>query len=201
MLCLRQLAPVGLEPIDLTLGDGDCLTVTGPSGSGKTVFLRAIADLDLNGGDAETASLVRSKVEAPTWRASVAYVPAESGWWADEVGSHMPEGDAEPLLASVGLELSCLEWTVSRLSTGERQRLALVRALISKPDVLLLDEPTSALDADSTALVEQVIKDHQARGATVVLVTHDAEQRRRFSVRHAHIDHGRLEMQDDEVGA
>lgn len=200
MLRLRQLAPAGLEPVDLTLDDGACLTVSGPSGSGKTIFLRAIADLDLNGGEAETASLVRSNVEASTWRTSVAYVPAESGWWADSVGPHMPEGDPAPLLESVGLDLSCLEWTVSRLSTGERQRLALVRALMSNPNVLLLDEPTSALDADSTAQVEQLIKDHQVRGATVVLVTHDAEQRRRFPGCYAHIDHGRLEIQDEEVG-
>jgi ABC-type multidrug transport system ATPase subunit len=201
MLRLRQLAPLGLEPIDLTLGDGACLTVSGPSGSGKTIFLRAIADLDLNGGEAETANLVRSHVEASTWRASVAYVPAESGWWADGVGSHMPEGDPKPLLESVGLDLSCLDWTVSRLSTGERQRLALVRALISNPGVLLLDEPTSALDAESTAQVEQLIKDHQARGATVVLVTHDVEQRLRFSGHHAHIEHGRFEFQDEDVAA
>lgn len=113
MLRLKQLAPMGLEPVDLTLEDGDCMTITGPSGSGKTLFLRAIADLDRNDGDAETNRLVRSQVEAPVWRKSVAYVPAESGWWADTVRPHLADGSPNPLLDLLGLDRACLDWQIA----------------------------------------------------------------------------------------
>ncbi|MGC1301551.1 MAG: ABC transporter ATP-binding protein, partial [Caulobacteraceae bacterium] len=62
---------------------------------------------------------------------------------------------------------------VARLSTGERQRLALVRALVLDPPLLLLDEPTGALDQDSTHKVEVVLRDLLGTGGMVVLVTHD----------------------------
>lgn len=201
MLRLKQLAPAGLEPVDLTLEDGACLTISGPSGAGKTVFLRAIADLDSNSGDAETRSLVRSQVEAPAWRRAVAYVPAESGWWADTVRPHMTGETTTDLLHAVGLDQDCLDWQISRLSTGERQRLALVRVLQNTPEVLLLDEPTSALDAESTAVVEALISDYQSRGATVIMVTHDAEQQRRLSSLSARIDNGRVEFGQGEAGS
>lgn len=190
MLRLHRLAPRGLKPIDLDLKDGNCLCVTGPSGSGKTVFLRAIADLDVNGGEAETAGVVRSQVSAPEWRKTVAYVPAESGWWADCVGPHFPNGDPDALLQALGLGLNCLEWEVTRLSTGERQRLALARAIILKPQVLLLDEPTSALDEKATAAVEDVLKNDLAAGTTIILVTHDIAQISRLGGLHAVVNQG-----------
>jgi len=194
MLRLHHLEPFGLAPVELELEDGACLCVTGPSGSGKTILLRAIADLDLNDGDAATENLLRSQVTAPDWRRAVAYVPAESGWWGDVVGPHMPSGDVVTLLSDIGLDTSCLDWEVARLSTGERQRLALVRALLTGPEVLLLDEPTSALDDEATELVERVIKHRLSAGTTVVLVTHDPAQIERLGAQHAVVDQGRVEL-------
>jgi len=110
VLGLKQLTPLGLAPVDLTLDDGACLTISGPSGAGKSLLLRAIVDLDRNCGDAETGSVTRSQVAAPDWRKAVAYVPAESGWWADRVSAHMPKGDPGPLLDVLGLDRSCLDW-------------------------------------------------------------------------------------------
>lgn len=198
MLRLHSLAPFGLAPLELELEDGACLCVTGPSGSGKSLLLRAIADLDLNDGDAATETLLRSQVSAPEWRAAVAYIPAESGWWADVVGMHMPthvpKAKVETLLGDVGLDPICLDWEVARLSTGEKQRLALVRAVLGEPDVLLLDEPTSALDDDATACVERVLKHCLSAGTTLVLVTHEPAQIERLSARHAVVDQGRVDV-------
>ena len=197
MLRLQQLEPLGLAPVSLELDDGACLCVSGPYGAGKTLLLRAIADLDRNEGDAATGSLVRSEVSAPDWRKAVAYVPAESGWWADTVGPHMSAGDIVPLLTALGLEAACIEWEVARLSTGERQRLALVRALLREPEILLLDEPTSALDEEATAAVERVIADRIQDGVTVVIVTHDTAQIERMGGQHAIVDQGRVELFSD----
>lgn len=193
MLSLRNLKPRGLEQIDLTLDNGQCLAVAGPSGAGKTVLLRAIADLDDNTGDAATATMVRSQVAAPVWRKAVAYVPAESGWWADHVGDHMERTAAVALLDHVGLSAACLDWSVSRLSTGERQRLALVRALTHDPDVLLLDEPTSGLDDDTTEMVETLLAARKAAGTTIMIVTHDTDLAARLGDHHAHMENGRLD--------
>ncbi|MGB1875320.1 MAG: ABC transporter ATP-binding protein [Rhodospirillaceae bacterium] len=200
MLTLTQLVPRGLAPFDLTLQDGACLTVSGPSGAGKTVLLRAIADLDVNAGEARAGSLIRSQISAPVWRKNVAYVPADTGWWADHVHSHMPEGDPGPLLDAMDLDRACLSWPVAQLSTGERQRLALVRALLAEPEVLLLDEPTSALDVDATKAVERLITDYMSRGATVVIVTHDDEQAQRLGDQHLRVDGGKVEILSREAG-
>jgi ABC-type lipoprotein export system ATPase subunit len=73
---------------------------------------------------------------------------------------------------------------VLRLSTGERQRLALIRALAHAPKVLLADEPTGALDEAATAMVETTLREYLANGIAIVMVTHSPEQAARFGNRH-----------------
>jgi energy-coupling factor transporter ATP-binding protein EcfA2 len=120
-------------------------------------------------------------MSAQAWREIVAYVPAESGWWSDHVGDHFPaDVETETLLAAVGMTGS-LAWEVARLSTGERQRLAIARALIRHPKVLLLDEPTASLDEDATRRVEAVIQSCCRSNMTVLVVTHDHRQAHRLA--------------------
>ncbi len=77
----------------------------------------------------------------------------------------------------------CHAWPIARLSTGERQRLGLVRALALEPRVLLLDEPTSGLDDAATEAVEGLIRARLAAGASALWVTHDAQQGRQLARR------------------
>jgi ABC-type phosphate transport system ATPase subunit len=81
---------------------------------------------------------------------------------------------------------------VSQLSTGERQRMALLRALIRKPAVLLLDEPTSALDRASTLAVEALLAEHAAAGTGLVVVSHNEQQAERIATRRAQMTAGLL---------
>ncbi len=104
------------------------------------------------------------------------------------------------VLSDFGLDPACLDWTVARLSTGEKQRLALVRALLAEPDVLLLDEPTSALDGEATAAVETVLKNKLAARATVVIVTHDGDQAMRLGARVAHVQDGCVSLDQERDG-
>lgn len=183
-------------PFDLTLARGACIGITGASGAGKSLFLRMIADLDPNEGEAELAGQLRSSMPAPAWRRQVVYVPAESGWWADRIGDHFEPARrtaAAALAQRLGLPDGILGEPVARLSSGERQRLALIRALSLNPPVLLLDEPTASLDADSIARVETVLGERLAGGAAMVLVTHDARQAGRLASQRFIMRAGRLE--------
>jgi ABC-type iron transport system FetAB ATPase subunit len=178
---LKQFEGPGLAPIDLNIAPGECVSLTGLSGSGKTRLLRAIADLDPHQGDALVAGHSMFAMPATDWRRQVGLLPAESHWWRDQVSEHFITTPIQ-LLAELGLDADCLGWQVSRISSGERQRLALARLLDRKPAVLLLDEPTANLDPDNTAHVEQLIlryaKEH---GAAILWVSHDPLQRKRIS--------------------
>lgn len=192
VLEIRELKTPLIGPIDLALEPGKCTAISGPSGAGKSLFLRAIADLDENSGTLTLNGTARAAMTAPDWRRQVAYVPAESGWWAERVEDHFDTAAGlDALLETVGLA-GALCWEVSRLSTGERQRLALVRALQTDPKVLLLDEPTSALDPSSVEKVETLLAAKLAEGCALLLVTHDPGQPDRFGARCLHMAAGRL---------
>ncbi|EAV45243.1 probable ATP-binding protein [Roseibium aggregatum IAM 12614] len=196
MLTIRELKTPLIGPIDLALHAGEAVAVSGPSGAGKSLFLRAIADLDESTGHVALDGTEREAMPAPEWRRKVAYVPAESGWWADRVLDHFTEtADLSSLLQQVGLA-DARSWEVARLSTGERQRLALVRALQAEPQVLLLDEPTSALDPPSVtlveALVEALLKQQLAAKRALLIVSHDPDQPGRLGARRFVMDKGCL---------
>jgi len=184
LLTVRGLAREGTVAPDFDLKAGEALAVMGPSGSGKTLFLRALADLDPAGGAIALRGADRNAVPGPDWRRRVTYVAAESGWWAERVAEHFGDWRAAAALARrLGLPEEAGEWPVARLSTGERQRLALVRALVQDPAVLLLDEPTSGLDSDAIGAVETLLGERLAGGTGLVFSTHDAAQAKRLARR------------------
>ena len=181
MLELIDISRPWLEPVSLKLDKGACGVIMGPSGSGKTLLARAIVDLDPNDGEVLWNGARRSHTPAPRWRRMIGYVPAETGWWADRVAAHFPvPAEAAPLVEATGLPAQALEWPVARLSSGEKQRLALARALQLSPEVLILDEPTSALDEASKEKVEALLMAQKKAGLTLLVITHDAAQARRL---------------------
>jgi putative ABC transport system ATP-binding protein len=193
MLSVRDLRRPGLVEASFELADGDCIAVRGPSGSGKTLLLRAIADLDPNEGSVTLDDRSRAETPAPEWRRLVCYVPAEPGWWAETVGAHFSDwSKARSLVDALELPFSSRDWPISRLSTGERQRFALIRALLLRPRVLLLDEPTSALDPGGAAAVESEVSKHLATGAGALWITHDIAQSNRVARRCLTVEQGRI---------
>jgi phosphate-transporting ATPase len=154
-------------------------------------LLRAVADLDPNEGEVSLDGRDRASIPAPEWRGQAVYLPADAGWWADRVGEHFPDhGPADAIITRLGLPEESLGWEIARLSTGERQRLALARALLLSPKALLLDEPTSGLDEDSTRLAEEELKSRLGEGCTILMVTHSREQARRMAARLLIIENG-----------
>ena len=175
-LRLDQLTPLKGAPVTLTVPGGCTLLVRGPSGAGKSLLLRAIADLDPNRGEAWLGDQRRSALPAHRWRRLVGYLPAESHWWADRVGDHHDHWPLE-ILGRLGFGPEVLDWELSRLSTGERQRLALARLLANRPQALLLDEPAANLDAANAARVTAVIEAQlQERRLPVLWVSHGEER-------------------------
>src|SRR3954465_10188820 len=197
MLKVCDLRTAILKPASFVLAMGECIAIRGPSGAGKTLLLRAIADLDPNQGLVTLDGCDRSTIAAPTWRRLVGYVPAEPGWWAETVGEHFVDRAAAAVfLNNLGFPDKTETWPVSRLSTGERLRLALVRALIIRPKVLLLDEPTASLDAASVTAVESLIAAERRAGLAVLWVTHDPSQARRIADRQLVMEAGCLRAEE-----
>lgn len=175
-------------PFSFEVAAGECVALSGPSGCGKTLLLRALADLDPSEGAVHLDGTERNEMPAPDWRRQVGWLPAEASWWAETVGEHFIRAGvppALPKLAALGFEEDVLEWRVDRLSTGEKQRLALFRLLLNEPKVLLLDEPTASLDVSNVSRVEAVISEYRSTtGAAVVWVSHYPEQIERVADRH-----------------
>ena len=182
-------------PFDVELAAGECLAITGPSGAGKSLFLRMVADLDPSQGEVFLEGVERRALPAPAWRRKVVYNAAEPGWWHERVADHFPGTELEAARAMaprLALAPALLDAPVLQLSTGERQRMALIRALALASPVLLLDEATGALDEDSTLLVEAVLRERLAAGVTIVMVTHSAAQAARLGSRHLRMEDRRL---------
>lgn len=180
MLRVERLQVGSLKPLTFEVAGGECLAVEGSSGTGKTLLLRALADLDAAQGRVVVDGQERNEVPGYEWRRRVRYCAAEPAWWTDTprgcLPASTPASKLDRLLRQLDLDPALLDRPVATLSTGERQRLALVRALLDEPSVLLLDEPTGALDPQSRALVEELIRFQMLSGRSVVLVSHDAAQ-------------------------
>lgn len=181
-------------PFTFDLATGECLVIQGPSGAGKSVLLRLIADLIPSQGSVYLDGIARETLPAAIWRKRVALVPAQVGWWCNTVKAHFALDELDrvrSLAAQLSLPVDAIERDIAHLSTGERQRFGLVRAMVANPDVFLLDEPTSALDPQTAIAVERLFRQQQERGAIVIWVTHDTAQALRVGNRIVHIARGR----------
>jgi putative ABC transport system ATP-binding protein len=119
---------------------------------------------------------------------------------ADAMSSSRPDSgkkrdeDIASALEKLGFEKDVLSWRIERLSTGEKQRLALFRLLLNKPKALLLDEPTAALDVPNVRKAEEMLDEYRrATGAAVLWISHDPEQIARVAGRHLRFAGGDLE--------
>lgn len=167
--------------------------LSGPSGSGKTLLLRAVADLQSHSGQCSVNGAFAHTMPPAAWRRQVGYLAAESAWWHDTVAPHFTHIDATQL-ADLGFAPEVMQWSVARLSTGERQRLALARLLSGQPKVLLLDEPTANLDATNAQAIEQLLARYRnSQRAALLWVAHDAGQLKRVAQRSGQLsNHGQF---------
>lgn len=186
-LAVKELGLPGFGPVSFAISDGTCTCISGASGAGKSRLLRAIADLDEHSGEVWLDDVPQEQFAPSEWRRRVGLLPPDSLWWHDKVADHFAATDGARL-AALSLDTSILEQPVARLSSGERQRLALLRLLANQPYVLLLDEPTANLDDSNAKRVERLIEHYRREtGAAVLWVSHDPAQAKRVSGRQLHM--------------
>lgn len=190
LLRIDNLQYLDFPAFNLELYAGETISISGPSGIGKSLLLRAIADLDPHSGHVFLNDVECGSYPPEQWRRSVGLLSAESQWWEDIVADHFPQNALHdhPLsswLESLRLNKTILSSQTSRLSSGEKQRLALIRLLLNHPKVLLLDEPTASLDASNTKHVETIISEYlQSENGGAIWISHDPEQAKRMATRH-----------------
>jgi putative ABC transport system ATP-binding protein len=192
-LTLQDVRVAHVGPVNLQVKAGEIVCVSGASGSGKSLLLRAIADLIPHTGMVMLDGQAASSIPAPHWRRQVGLLPAENYWWLDQIGGHFTACD-DVMLEALGFEVAVMGWQVANCSTGEKQRLALLRLLCRQPRCLLLDEPTASLDPDNIERVEHFLKDYITRSqAPVLWVSHARDQIQRVAQQHWIMRAGKLE--------
>lgn len=208
-LALRRGSRPILTGAALELRAGERASLCGPSGCGKTTLLRLLAGLEpADAGRVWCGGVLATdgpRIVLPPWRRGVQMVFQDLGLWpmrsarqhlldaARAAGRSDGVAAAQDLLDRLGLT-ACAERRPATLSGGEARRLALARALITRPTVLLLDEPFASLDPDARhagrALLEEVLR---LTEAAVLLVSHDPSDGAALGGRTWTLRNGRIE--------
>ncbi len=193
-------ATVALRGVDLELGAGSLTFLEGPNGAGKSTLLAVLGTV---------LRPTSGSVEYEPIGADVMEVRRHLGWVAHDSHCYrqltarenvelaaraqgMPSlGVWERVAPRVAAE-SLASRAVGALSRGQRQRIALARALVHNPSVLLLDEPWSGLDRASSELLERAVLEERDRGALVVVVSHEPGLADRLSARRVRLENGRV---------
>lgn len=199
-----------LDGVGLAVDRGEVVDISGPSGSGKTTLLRALALMQPGvSGELRLDARASSEIGSREWRTRVALVPQRPVMFAGDVrrnllepwtlkvraGATQPsDDDLRAALDRLGLDDIALDRGAEKLSVGQAARVALLRVVLTRPEVLLLDEPDAALDAVSAAQVAALTAQFATDGA-VVRVRHQRPDS--VAARRLRLVAGRLHEVDD----
>jgi cell division transport system ATP-binding protein len=198
-----------LRDLSLRVDKGDFVFLTGPSGAGKSTLLRMLLrqDIPTEGqlvvGGRDLATLTANQVQS--YRRSLGFVFQDFKLLPNktvlENVAFVPRVLGMPMTQQQRRTFQVLKWVGLQhrmnafpleLSGGEQQRIAIARALVNDPIVILADEPTGNLDPDLSLEIMNLFREINARGTTVIVATHDRELIRRVGRRALTLDHGRI---------
>jgi ABC-2 type transport system ATP-binding protein len=204
---LRRRRVNALRDVTFTMERGECVAILGPNGSGKSTLIRLLATLLLHdGGSARVFGhdvfadpravrrlVNRVSVEASFFKKmssseNLSYAARFYGMTPRETSSRIPE-----ILENVGFPVERKGEPMENLSRGMQQKVALARALLTSPVLLLLDEPTTGLDPRSKLEVQEFIREvRRAHDATILLCTHDLDEAEALADRTGILHRGEL---------
>ena len=204
---LRRRRVPALREVSFTIGRGECVAILGQNGSGKSTLVRLLSTLLLaDGGSAHVFGhdvfgdpravrrlVNRVSVEASFFKKmssteNLSYAARFYGLGPRETNARIPE-----ILARVGFPVDRSGESMENLSRGMQQKVALARALLTSPILLLLDEPTTGLDPRSKLEVQDFIREvRRVHDATVLLCTHDLAEAETLADRIGILDRGEL---------
>ncbi|WP_455468823.1 ABC transporter ATP-binding protein [Streptococcus salivarius] len=174
-----------ISSLTFEVNKGEILGFLGPSGSGKTTTINILTG-QLTPDQGQSSILGKSSTNLNEEDlANIGLITENSGYY-EKLSLYdnllffaklydVPQGDLDDLMKRVGL-YDRRKTLAEKLSTGMKQRMLLVRAIINKPQVLFLDEPTSGLDPSTSQSIYELIKELQSEGTTIFLTTHDMHE-------------------------
>lgn len=174
-----------ISSLTFDVNKGEILGFLGPSGSGKTTTINILTG-QLTPDQGQSSILGKSSTNLNEEDlANIGLITENSGYY-EKLSLYdnllffaklydVPQGDLDDLMKRVGL-YDRRKTLAEKLSTGMKQRMLLVRAIINKPQVLFLDEPTSGLDPSTSQSIHELIKELQSEGTTIFLTTHDMHE-------------------------
>jgi ABC-2 type transport system ATP-binding protein len=186
---------IAVEDLSLEVGQGEIFGLLGPNGAGKTTTLRMLAGLiSPSSGEAIVAGVPLVRERMNDVRGKVGFLTEAPGLWdrltvklnllvyARLYGVKNPERAVGDALGMFGLEDRAGS-LAAQLSKGMKQKVAIARALLHSPPVLLLDEPTSGLDPQTARFVRELVLTLRDKGHTIVISTHNLDEAERLSSR------------------
>ena len=198
-----------LRDLSITIDKGEFLFLTGPSGAGKSTFLKLLLreDLPSNGELTVMGRDLRTlkPAQVQSYRRGVGFVFQDfrlvPRFTVFENVAFVMRVLGLPMATQQRKTFQVLKWVglqhrmnayPEELSGGEQQRIAIARALVNDPQLVLADEPTGNLDPDLSLEIMNLFREVNARGTTVIVATHDRELIRRVGRRSVTLDHGQI---------
>ena len=174
-----------ISSLTFEVNKGEILGFLGPSGSGKTTTINILTG-QLKPDQGQSSILGKSSTNLNEEDLTNIGLITENSGYYEKLSLYdnllffskfydVPQGNLDDLMKRVGL-YDRRKTLAEKLSTGMKQRMLLVRAIINKPQVLFLDEPTSGLDPSTSKSIHELIKELQAEGTTIFLTTHDMHE-------------------------
>ena len=189
-----------LGPLDLTINKGDISLILGPNGSGKTTLLKSLHGImKLKSGSIKWSCSDNSSMkkqmfvfQTPIMLRRSVFENLTYPLLLRQVSKSKAHRLATEWVEKIGLK-EIMHISATRLSGGEKQKLALARALITEPEMLFLDEPSASLDGKTTVEIENLLTSCIKNGTTIMMSTHDIGQAKRLAKNILFLNKGILE--------
>ena len=193
-----------LDNVSFQIEEGDFVSIVGPSGSGKSTLLKLCSHLKSpSSGTIAYKGADISKVDVVNLRKEIAYCFQTPYLFGDTVldnlsfpysirSKKIDMDRINYLFCIFNMDKDFLNKKILNLSGGEKQRVAIIRTLLFQPKILLLDEATSALDVENTLTVEKVISELNQKGVTVLWITHNPEQSKKYANKILTLENGKV---------